>query len=282
MTFETSIVSDLIPINATLTKFLEFNEEEQLIELHMDGRVLDVLTQTTLVSPNMNWPERLSGSDAQMEQLFVHQNMLNSIILALAPRVMPISLTGDITDQLLQLFHEFKVTYGKDVKIELDVTLEDNGSETPLRLDADRGILIGSTDEDDVSMLFMFKASNDTVQSEPALELRMNLEVALNLTFENMELWARFEEINIANTEVTMDNVGMFYHDYDSLFTAVFESTAYNFNQRHKDGVDLTQKWPKLAFLNNLLRDLEITPLVTDEFVFAGFSWITDSLLVKE
>mmetsp|Transcript_119462 Transcript_119462/g.166665 ORF Transcript_119462/g.166665 Transcript_119462/m.166665 type:complete len:115 (+) Transcript_119462:335-679(+) len=112
--------------------------------------------------------------------------MFNSIILALAPRMMPIDLTGDITDQLLQLFHEFKNKYGNDVKIELDVTLEDNGSETPLRFDAERGVIIGSTDENDVSMVFLFLASNDTVSAEPALELRMNLELALNLTFENM------------------------------------------------------------------------------------------------
>lgn len=92
---------------------------------------------------------------------------------------MPIDLTGDITDQVLQLFHEFKNKYGNDVKLELDVTLEDNGSETPLRLDSSRGIVIGSTD--DVSVLLLFKASNDTVQGEPALELRMNLEAALNI-----------------------------------------------------------------------------------------------------
>lgn len=55
-TFESTLISDLIPINATMTRFLEFNEDEELIELHMDGRVLDVATNTTLVSPNTNWP----------------------------------------------------------------------------------------------------------------------------------------------------------------------------------------------------------------------------------
>mmetsp|Transcript_119462 Transcript_119462/g.166667 ORF Transcript_119462/g.166667 Transcript_119462/m.166667 type:complete len:80 (+) Transcript_119462:722-961(+) len=79
-----------------------------------------------------------------------------------------------------------------------------------------------------------------------------------------------------------MDNVDMFYHDYNSMFTAVFEETAFNFNQRHKDGVDLTKKWPTLGFINGLLRNLEISPLVTEEFVFAGFSWITDMPMTTE
>jgi len=64
-TFESTLISDLIPVNATMTRFLEFNQEEELIELHMDGRVLDVVTQTTLVSPNENWPQRLTGAAAQ-------------------------------------------------------------------------------------------------------------------------------------------------------------------------------------------------------------------------
>lgn len=98
-----------------------------------------------------------------------------------------------------------------------------------MRLEADRGLIIGSTDEA-VEMIFLFKATNDTVYAEPALELTMNLEVALNVSFVDFVIWSRFEEITVANAYVTMDNVGMYYHDYDSLLTAVFEATAYNFN----------------------------------------------------
>eukprot|EP00351_Strombidinopsis_sp_SopsisLIS2011_P003320 CAMPEP_0116877540 /NCGR_PEP_ID=MMETSP0463-20121206/9313_1 /TAXON_ID=181622 /ORGANISM="Strombidinopsis sp, Strain SopsisLIS2011" /LENGTH=62 /DNA_ID=CAMNT_0004524909 /DNA_START=921 /DNA_END=1109 /DNA_ORIENTATION=+ len=60
---------------------------------------------------------------------------------------MPLDLTGDVTDQLLTLFHEFKIVYGNDVKLELDVTIQPYATETPIRLEADRGIVIGSTNE---------------------------------------------------------------------------------------------------------------------------------------
>jgi len=89
----------------------------------MDGRVLDIATNSTLVSANTVWPERLTDDSAQKEQLFVHQSMLNSIFLALDKDIMPLDLTGDITDQLLTLFHEFKIKFGNDVKLELDVTI---------------------------------------------------------------------------------------------------------------------------------------------------------------
>lgn len=161
------------------------------------------------------------------------------------------------------------------MKLELDVTIEANNTETPLRLEADRGLVIGSTDET-VEMIFLFKASNDTVSAEPALELRMNLEVALNVSFVDFVIWSRFEEILVANTYVTMDNVGMYYHDYDSLFSAVFEATAYNFNQQHINGIDIKNKFPILNFISGLLRNFEISPMVTDEFVYAGFNWISD------
>mmetsp|Transcript_13731 Transcript_13731/g.9710 ORF Transcript_13731/g.9710 Transcript_13731/m.9710 type:complete len:106 (+) Transcript_13731:1211-1528(+) len=104
----------------------------------------------------------------------------------------------------------------------------------------------------------------------------MNLEVALNATFKDFVIYSRFEEINVANTYVTMDNVGMYYHDYDSLLTAVFEATAYNFNQQHINGIDFKNHFPILNFINGLLRDFVMTPLVTDEFIYGGFNWISD------
>lgn len=88
----------MIPVNTTLTKYLHFDEANELITLHMDGRVLDIATNSTLVSANTVWPERLTDDSAQKEQLFVHQSMLNSIFLALDKDIMPLDLTGDITD----------------------------------------------------------------------------------------------------------------------------------------------------------------------------------------
>jgi len=70
--FQSTIVSDLIPVNTTMTKYLHFDEANELIIMHMDGRVLDIATNSTLVSANTVWPERLTDDSAQKEQLFVH------------------------------------------------------------------------------------------------------------------------------------------------------------------------------------------------------------------
>jgi hypothetical protein len=40
--FMTTIISDLLPLNYTATKYPEFRSSDKMIELHIDGRFLDV------------------------------------------------------------------------------------------------------------------------------------------------------------------------------------------------------------------------------------------------
>lgn len=51
----------------------------------------------------------------------------------------------------------------------------------------------------------------------------------------------------------------MFYHNYDQLLTAVFDSFVYDFNTTHADGIDLTKN-TTLKFVAGLVRKTLITP----------------------
>jgi hypothetical protein len=46
------------PINMTMTKYPQFRSSDQMIELHLDGRFLDVATQAIDVTPNAIWQPR--------------------------------------------------------------------------------------------------------------------------------------------------------------------------------------------------------------------------------
>lgn len=60
-----------------------------------------------------------------------------------------------------------------------------------------------------------------------------------------------------------VDNVGMFYHNYDVELSAVLNSFVYNFNTSHSDGIDLTNN-KTVKLLNSVLRKSVITPYEMD------------------
>jgi len=44
MSFMTTLLSDKLPLNYTSTKYPEFRGADNMIEIHLDGRFLDVST----------------------------------------------------------------------------------------------------------------------------------------------------------------------------------------------------------------------------------------------
>lgn len=64
-----------------------------MIEIHMDGRFLDVATQTIDVTPNAVWQPR--ENLAQKEQFFIHESMLNSLLFSVSDTFMPKMISSD-------------------------------------------------------------------------------------------------------------------------------------------------------------------------------------------
>lgn len=104
----------------------------------------------------------------------------------------------------------------------------------------------------------------------------MSLQVVLNATVDNFVLNVQIQEPAIANTEVLIDNVGMFYHDYDDLLTAVLEAFAADFNVIHSDGWDAKNINKTAGFIAGLIKATILTPYEVDGFLFGGFKWISD------
>lgn len=126
-------------------------------------------------------------------------------------------------------------------------------------------------------MNLYFMCSNETVtEPEMALELQMNFQTFLNISVHNFVISAEVNDPVFLNTVVVEDNVGMYYHDYDTLLTSILVETALNFNIVHSTGTDLKDRFPTLKFVNGLLKNSYLTPYMEDEFIYGGFSWITD------
>ena len=103
----------------------------------------------------------------------------------------------------------------------------------------------------------------------------MDLQLLLALNVTDFTINVQAEEPQIHNTQVAVDNVGMFYHDYDQLLTNVLIAFTDDFNLSHPSGIDL-KKTTWGGMLANLLRETEVSTGVQPGFLYAGFSWITD------
>jgi hypothetical protein len=93
MTFMSKILGKNKPINMTMTKYPQFRSSDQMIELHLDGRFLDVATQTIDVTPNAIWQPR-ETTLKQQEQFFLHESMANSLLFSISDTFMPKMITN--------------------------------------------------------------------------------------------------------------------------------------------------------------------------------------------
>jgi hypothetical protein len=64
-----------------------------MIELHLDGRFLDVATQTIDVTPNAIWQPR-ETTLKQQEPFFLHESMANSLLFSISDTFMPKMITN--------------------------------------------------------------------------------------------------------------------------------------------------------------------------------------------
>lgn len=119
------LLNGRVPLNVTATKYPEFRHSDQMIEVHLDGRVTDKANPSFSVAPNSIWQPR--ENTKQLEQFFIHQSTVNSLFFDLSDSLMPLSLNSpSLSAQLLQLFPELRLHYGVDVNLELGVTLAEN------------------------------------------------------------------------------------------------------------------------------------------------------------
>src|SRR5436309_664316 len=110
------------------------------MNFHIDGLFFDQDAKSTHVTPNTVFPQRVNLNS---NQVFIHESMLNSLFFAFKKQIFPVSITEvDAVAKILQLLPEVKKHYGQDSDVSIGLNVDTQG-ESPIKLDKERGILIG-------------------------------------------------------------------------------------------------------------------------------------------
>lgn len=162
--------NDDLEMNLTTTVAPKFNNLTSTIDLHFDGLFYDHEANSTHVTPNKVFMTR--DSKLNSNQVFIHESMLNSLFFAFHKQLMPIMITEQVAvGKILDLLPEIKEHYGKDADYALGIDLAPT-AEKAIKLDAERGIILGDLDE--VLMTMTIYATNKRVSNQVACQFEFN------------------------------------------------------------------------------------------------------------
>ena len=78
----TNIIDPRYPLNLTTTQPPSADNSTKIVSLNFDGTFYDTVHNTTHVSENTNFPQRIRSMNSN--QMLVHQTMVASLLISLA------------------------------------------------------------------------------------------------------------------------------------------------------------------------------------------------------
>ena len=262
-------------LNLTAPRAPSMSAETDLVSVWLDGRFVDATTMQPSEPVNTVEPVRTT-TKKQYDQIFIHESMIDSALFKLYTMDKKITPNDALRTQLLQIFYELGAYYGSDVQFEIELTFDKSEGEA-VKFSTKDGIEIGNIPSGGLNTTVTILCSNATTTTpEKAVELNLDVKANVNASWESFVIYAAANDVSISNTIVTYDRVGLDYHAFDSLLTSVAVSMSDNFNLSHSKGLNLVEKYPTLGFISGMARNSIVSPLVQDEFVYAGFKWISD------
>ena len=160
--------------------------------------------------------------------------------------------------------------------MELAVSFDKSEGEA-IKFSTKDGIEIGNIPSGGLNTTVTIMCSNATTTTpEKAIELNLDVAANVNASWDNFVIYAAAKDVMISNTQVNYSIMQLDYHAFDELLTSVAKSMTDVFNESHAKGVNLVQKFPTLGFISGMARNSIVSPLIQDEFIYAGFKWISD------
>ena len=111
---------------------------------------------------------------------------------------------------------------------------------------------------------------------EVAAQIQFGLAMNMNFTFDNFVIFKHYNSEKVVNTIVQESKVD-FGGINDEMMTEFVTTLCDSYNTAHVDGIDM-KKNQIVGFVAGLLRHTLLTPFVVDEYLYGGFSWITDGV----
>ena len=98
--FMTNVFDANFPLNLTTTQAPQADNTTKLVTINFDGTFFDTARGTNHVSKNTIFPARIPNLNSN--QVFIHQSMIASLVLALAEENLPITINDvNLTGQIL-------------------------------------------------------------------------------------------------------------------------------------------------------------------------------------
>ena len=271
--FITEVKSGM-PMNLTMTAAPKMTQASNLIQLNFDGRFVDTTTNTVRAAGPSAFPTYIDYK--QREEIMIHESVMNSMIFDKTK-----TLSGaNVTAEFLKAFPAIATKYGADANIEIVLSFNNQaeGDFDQITFSKENGIQWGDISKGGVitDMKVMVNSTAMPTQ-ELAAEFQTGLAHSMNFTFTDFIIYRQYSNQQVTGTTLKSSTVDLQTADLDAALLSFLSALETEYDAAHEKGIDL-KKNVTVGFVAGLLRHTLLTPYMEDEYLYGGFSWITDGV----
>ena len=260
-----------MPFNLTMTKAPVFSNADNRITLHIAGEFVSDDMGEYVPSTDV-WTDYSMESDNQVDQIWIHQSTINSLLYDLS---VPLSGEG-FEMQIFSLLSELRAYYGPETTCSGEVSFPKEKNSQPVTMTAADGIIVGDSSTGGLRLnLDIYCAKDANTPKELSVTLDTGLHLLVYFLWDNFVITARMTEAAMMQTVATSYIGDLDYHNWDAQLTAVVKGITDDVTLRFGEGIDLKEK-SIVKFVAGIARKTLLSPFIQDEFLFAGWKMITD------
>ena len=254
-------------LNLTMTTSPQIAND--LIQINFDG-IFD-LPEASSVKKSFKpskkaYPPRFEH--AHSEQFYIHQDTVNSLLYMANDKIFPKTFNDKtVNEKILYALPEITKKYGSDVQILLDISLDESVT-NPVSMNRKEGVALKSAAK---ASLMCIK--NGKTESS---EFTLDLSASMNMTMREFVAYPYINSVKVSNIVKGTDQIGLNEKEFTPLFNAIARDLFLDFNTEYSAGWPLTNLDPQLGMMGALLKNMTVSPYVTDEWMYAGFSMYAD------
>lgn len=270
-------------LNLTMTRAPQTTGGSHLVEVFFNG-LFDMPPKAKQATPLYlkditDYPPRLQHSLSQ--QIWVHQDTFNSLIHAAGFDLFNFKLTSaNMSAALVNEFKELKAYYGDNVTIAANFYYpEDNQPTRAISFDMFAGIVLNGKVKNNTADPYLVVdalCSNATTTNERCLSFNTILDAHANLTVESVMAYPSINMLSLSEAQLTYNVTELQPHNYTTVIADAFNATAAELNEEYKNGWSLANLDPRVAMLGGLIKNITVSPYITDNWMLAGFEMYAD------
>lgn len=177
------------------------------------------------------------------------------------------------------LLAELTDYYGATTSCDGVLTFPKENKSQPITINTAQGLVIGDANEGGLRLTLNINCAKDeSSKKELAVVLNTGISLVADLLWDDFDFHAKLQNPLIQGTtaESKVQGLVLDYHNWDLELTAVVKNLADDFNLRWGRAHDLKEKYPLIKMVAGMFPKTLLSPFVTDEFLLAGLSSITD------